>query len=114
MKSARKPTPGPAEKKAKATLQKFVGIFENKGWLNQTLRVRYQGRKYRIFCSQTGFVAYRINDYCGVSPGIPGWPVCFVTTDQILEEVDLSEFASTEPGAQEWFQSIRDEVLEFI
>lgn len=110
----KKPVPDPAAKKAKATLQKFVGIFNSKGWLNKTLRIKYQGRKYRIHCSQTGFVAYRINDYCGLSPGIPGWPVCFVTPDQILEDVDLSEFASTEPGAQEWLQTIRDEVLEII
>jgi hypothetical protein len=114
MKSGRKSALDPIEKKAKPTLEKFVGIFDSKGWLDKTLRIKYRDRKYRIFCSRTGFVAYRINDYCGVSPGIPGWPVCFVTPDQILEDVDLSEFASTEPGAQEWYQSITDDELEFI
>jgi hypothetical protein len=114
MKSNKKHLPGPEVKKPKETLRNFISLFESKGWLDQTLRIKYRKRRYRIFCSRTGFVAYRINDYCGISPGIPGWPVCFITPDQILEESDLSELASTEPGAQEWYHSIVDDDLEFI
>jgi hypothetical protein len=114
MKSGKTTVLDPVKKKAKPTLDKLVGIFESKGWLNQTLRIKYRDRKYRIFCSRTRFMAYRINDHCGVSPGIPGWPVCFVTADQILEDTDLSEFASNEPAAQEWVQSLADDKLEFI
>jgi hypothetical protein len=114
MKSNKKPAPNPDVKKAKDTLRQFISLFESKGWLDQTLRIKYRDRRYRIFCSRTGSVAYRITDYCGVSPGIPGWPVCFITPDKILEDADLSESASTEPGVQEWYQSIGDDNLEFI
>ncbi|MBA4392726.1 MAG: hypothetical protein C0407_04145 [Desulfobacca sp.] len=114
MKSNKKAASDSAAKKAKETLRKFIDLFEKKGWLDQTLRIKYRDRKYRIFCNRTGFIAYRINDYCGVSPGIPGWPVCFVSPDQILEDTDLSELASNEPGAQEWAQSIANNKLEII
>jgi hypothetical protein len=114
MKSSQKLASDPAVKKASDTLQQFIGLFESKGWLDQMLRIKYRDRRYRIFCSLTGFIAYRINDYCGVSPGIPGWPICFVTPDQILQDAELSEFTSTEPGAYDWLRCIADDELEFI
>ncbi len=114
MKAKKKRVPTPAGKKALVVLQEFIDIFTVKGWLNQVLRVKKGDRKYRITCSETGFVAYRINDHHGLSPGIPGWPVCFVTPDRIMDDSALSKFASTEPNVRDWLQSLADNELELI
>jgi len=114
MKAAKKSFRDPPEMKATDVLQAFIGIFESRGWLNQTIRIRHRERRYRISCTETGFVAYRINDHCGVSPGIPGWPVCFVTQDQMLDDSDMSRFASNEPSVLDWLRFITDSDLELI
>ena len=114
MKAGKKPFPDPDGKKAPEVLEAFIGLFESKGWLNQTIRIRRRERRYRISCSETGFIAYRINDHCGVSPGIPGWPVCFVTQEHIIDDSDMSRFASTEPSVHDWLRFILDDDLELI
>lgn len=95
-------------------LQKFVGVFANKGWLNQTIRIKHRDRRYRILCSEGTFIAYRINDNCGISPGIPGWAVCIVDHDQIIEDSTMSACASTEPGAHDWLRCIANGDFEAI
>ncbi len=95
-------------------LQEFVGVFTSKGWLKQTLRIKHREGRYRICCSEKEFFAYRINDYGGVPPGFPGWPVCIVTRDQIIEDSCMSAFPSTEPSAQDWLRCIADGDFELI
>jgi len=102
------------EKRPTDVLQKFVGIFESKGWLNQTLRIKHRDRRYRICCTEREFLAYRINDHCSVLPGFPGWSVCIVTHDQIVEDSDMSAFSSSEPNAHEWLRCIAEEDFELI
>ncbi|MRR14341.1 hypothetical protein EG833_02705 [archaeon] len=104
----------PADTSPGDVLQQFVGIFSSRGWLNRNLRLEHGNRRYRIFCSEEEFLAYRINDNCSVSPGAPGWPVCMVTRDRIMEDSHLSGFASTEPSAYEWLQDITKEKIELI
>jgi hypothetical protein len=36
---------------------------------------------------------YTISRSCGVSPGYPGWPVCIITHDQIIDDTNMSVFA---------------------
>ena len=102
------------EKRPTDVLQKFVGIFESKGWLNQTLRIKHHDRRYRICCTNREFLAYRINDHCSVLPGFPGWSVCIVTPDQIVEDSDMSRFSSSEPSAHDWLRCIAEEDFELI
>ena len=104
----------PQEKKPMDILQKFVGVFESKGWLNQTLRIKHRDKRYRIYCSEREFLAYRINDHCGVLPGFPGWSVCIVAHDQMVEDSDMSAFPSTEPSAHDWLRCIAEEDFELI
>jgi hypothetical protein len=87
-------------------LQEFIGVFAQRGWLNQTLRIMHRDRRYRIFCSETEFVAHRINDHGGVPWGFPCWAVCIVTRDQIIEDSDMSMFSSVEPSAHDWFRCL--------
>lgn len=114
MNPRKKPIRIPAEKKAEDILEKFVRIFAGKGWLDQTLRIKYRDRKYRLYCSETVFAAYRINDYRRSSHGFPGWPVCFVTPEQIIEDTDMTKFATAEPSVHDWLRFIADEDLELI
>jgi|APFre7841882724_1041349.scaffolds.fasta_scaffold15390_2 hypothetical protein len=103
-----------AEKKPTDVLQKFVGLFMSKGWLNQTLRIKHRDRRYRISCCEKKFFAYRINDSCGVSPGYPGWPVCIITHDQIIDDTKMSAFASTEPSPHDWLRCLHDGDFELL
>jgi hypothetical protein len=114
MKQKEKSSRNPIQKKPLDVLEEFIGVFVNKGWLNQTIRIRRHERRYRISCSETGFIAYRINDHSGVSPGIPGWPVCFVTQKQIMDDSDMSGLASTEPRVHDWLRFIMEDDLELI
>lgn len=84
MKEGNTPFQDPVEKKPMDVMQKFIDVFASKGWLKQTIRIKHRDRRYRIFCSEREFFAYRINDNCGISPGYPGWPICIVTHDKII------------------------------
>lgn len=104
----------PAEKKASDMLKEFIAIFESRGWLNQSIRIKHHEKIYRISCSERVFIAYRVNDHCFISPGIPGWPICFVTNDHIANDSDMSKFDSTEPSAFDWLRFIASGDLELI
>jgi hypothetical protein len=104
----------PVEKKPMDVLQEFVAVFVSKGWLNQTLRIKHQDTRYRVFCSERKFFAYRINDHYGVSWGFPGWPVCIVTHDQIIDDSKMPALASAGPSAHEWLRCIASEDFELI
>jgi hypothetical protein len=95
-------------------LQSLIGLFEGRGWLNQTLRIKRGDRRYRICCSEREFFAHRINDHCGVLPGFSCWPVCMVTLDQIVEDSDFSTFGSSEPSAQDWVYCMTENDFELI
>ena len=114
MKTGNRPLRATRKKKSTVALERFVGLFESRGWLNRTLRIRYRERRYRICCTEREFSAYRINDHCSVLPGYPGWSVCLVTNDQIVEDSDLSAFSSSEPDAQEWLHCMAEGDFELI
>jgi hypothetical protein len=67
-----------------------------------------------VCCTEREFSAYRINEHCSVLPGFPGWSVCLVTSDQIIEDSDLSAFSSSEPDAREWLRCMAEEDFELI
>jgi hypothetical protein len=100
--------------KPQDALESLVGVFEAKGWLDQTLRIRHRDRRYRIFCSRNKFLAYRINDKCHARHGFPGWPVCIITIDQIIDDSVMSRFPSAEPSARDWLRCINDGDFELI
>jgi hypothetical protein len=97
-----------------AYLQKFINAFEERGWLNQSIRIRRGNRRYWISCSETRFLAYRINDNCGISPGHPGWLVCMVKNNEVIDNSGMNAFPSAEPSAGEWLRCIALNDLEII
>ena len=104
----------PQENGPMDVLRKFVGVFEEKGWLNRTLRIKHRNRRYRICCTEKEFLAYRINDHCSVLPGFPGWFVCMITQEQIVEDSNMSAFSSSEPSARDWLRCVAEEDFELI
>ena len=102
MKTGDLPFQNPADRIPIDFLQKFVGVFGSKGWRNRSFRIKLRERKYRIFCSETQFLAHRINDSCEAPWGFPCWVVGMVTPDRIIEEPDLSGFASAELNVHDW------------
>jgi hypothetical protein len=93
-------------------LQQIVDIFTSKGWLNLHIRIRHRKKIYRLSCGERGFLAYRINDHYGLPPGFLGWPVGIITRDDIIHDLEMSTFTSTEPSAQEWLRCIADDDFE--
>ena len=114
MKAKNPPLQNTREKRPTDVLQEFVVLFGNKGWLNRELRIRHRDGRYRIFCSERKFFAYRINDNYKGSWGFPGWPVCIVTHDQIIEDAQTPAFESTGPGAQGWLRCILEDDFDLI
>ncbi len=113
MKIENAPFPNPAEKTPADVLREFVAAFESKGWLNQTLRIRHREERYRVFCSERQFFAYRINDHFGVSWGFPGWPVCIVTHEEIIEDSETAAAAAL-TSVHEWLRCIASDDFERI
>ena len=114
MKGRKTGTRRTAGKEPAEVLQQFVGVFEGKGWLNQPVRIRHRDRRYRVFCTETEFLVYRINDHCHVPPGFPGWFVCVVTEERVIHDSEMSAFPSTEPSAGDWLRCISDGDFELI
>ena len=114
MKTGNPPFRGPGKKKPMDVLQELVVVFVNKGWLNRELRIKHRDRRYRIFCSERKFFAYRINDNYGGSWGFPGWPVCIVTHDRIIDDSEMPVSESTGPSAQGWLRCIVEDDFEII
>jgi hypothetical protein len=88
------PQPFPAE-----VLRRIQDRFQELGIFGRTLILTYKEKKYLISCDAQTFAVYRLVEQCHVPPGRPGWPVCLVTGEVIVDETSpphLSEddFAS--------------------
>ena len=114
MKTGDVPFPSSPEPKPVEILQEFVAVFAGKGWLNQTLRIKHREGRYRVFCSESKFFAYRINDHSGVSWGFPGWPVCIVTHEEIVDDSQGPPLASAGLTAHEWLRCLAGDDFELI
>jgi len=104
----------PHEISAEDFLAQFVSVFGERKWLGKSLCVSHRGKRYRIWCSEREFLAYRINNDCGVPPGFPGWPVCMVNTRRVIEDAHIQAFESHEPCAYEWLVHLADGEIEIL
>ena len=101
-----------AEQAAAEVLHRFVSLFEGRGWLNRFINVRGGYGQYRLFCSESRFFAYRMNDRWGISPGAPGWPVCMVTRDRVFHDGSLCAFPTEDPETLQWLRLLADNDFE--
>jgi hypothetical protein len=91
-------------------LRRIQERFRELGIFGQTLTLTYQKEKYLVSCDAQVFAVYRLVEHCHMPPGQPGWPVCLVTGEVIVDEtspprVPEDEFASG-LSLEEWLDLI--------
>jgi hypothetical protein len=67
-------------------LAQIQQLFRELGLYQQKLCLSHRGQKYLVQCDDTAFTIYRVNEQCHLPPGRPGWPVCLVTSEVIVDE----------------------------
>jgi hypothetical protein len=69
------------------------------GLFGAPLTLTHTGEKCLASCDDRVFAIYRLVEKCHVPPGRPGWPVCLVTAEAVVDETSppqmpKDEFAS--------------------
>jgi hypothetical protein len=75
------PQPSPAE-----LLRRIQARFRERGIFGQTLTLAHGGEQYQVRCDAQAFAVYRLVEQCHLPPGRPGWPVCLVTAEVMVDE----------------------------
>ena len=79
-------------------LARIQEVFRNLGRLGEKLTLTHEGRRYLVSCDEEAFTVYRLLDQGHRPPGRPGWPVCLVTAETVIDETGQpalkDEFAS--------------------
>jgi hypothetical protein len=84
--------------------------FRELGLFGSPLTLTHNGEKYLATCDDRIFAVYRLLDQGHVPPGRPGWPVCLVTAEAVVDETSPphlpeDEFASG-LSLKEWLELI--------
>jgi hypothetical protein len=93
-----------------ALLGRIQTRFRKLGCFGSPLTLTHNGKKYLAACDDRTFAVYRLVDQGHVAPGRPGWPVCLVTAEAVVDEsspphLTEDEFASG-LSLQEWLDLI--------
>jgi hypothetical protein len=80
-------------------LGRIQARFRELGLLGQTVNVVHRGKTYLITCDEQAFAVYRRLGRGHLPPGRPGWPVCLVTAEAVVDE------ASPPPAPEDEFAS---------
>ena len=104
------PAAGVAEISPAELLRRIQARFRELGLFGSSLTLTHNGEKYLASCDDRVFAVYRLVEKCHVSPGRPGWPVCLVTAEAVVDETSPphlpeDEFASG-LSLEEWLQLI--------
>jgi hypothetical protein len=91
-------------------LGRIQAMFRARGIFGSTLTLAHRGEKYLASCDAQAFTVYRLVEKCHVPPGRPGWPVCLVTAEVVVDETSPphlpeDEFASG-LGLEGWLNLI--------
>jgi hypothetical protein len=97
--------PSPAE-----LLRRIQALFRDRGIFASTVTLAHRGENYLVRCDTHAFAVYRLVEHGHVPPGRPGWPVCLVTAEAVVDEASPphlpeDEFASG-LGLEEWLDLI--------
>ncbi len=103
-------TEPPAPKSPTEMLRRIQARFRELNIFEKTLTLTYQEEKYLVSCDTQAFAVYRLVEQCNVPPGRPGWPVCLVTEEVVVDETSPphlpeDEFASG-LSLEEWLRLI--------
>jgi hypothetical protein len=87
-------------------------LFNAWGIYNQKLTVQHEGDKYAFSCHDQAFVVYRLLPAAGRSPGSPGWPVCLVTAQGVVDECSPpfheEDYFASHLGLADWLALIQN------
>jgi hypothetical protein len=91
-------------------LGRIQARFRALGLLGRTVTVVHRGKTYLITCDEQAFAVYRRLRRSHLPPGRPGWPVCLVTEEIVVNETSPphlpeDEFASG-LSLEEWLDLI--------
>ncbi len=80
-------------------LGRIQARFRELGLFGSTLTLVHRGKTYLITCDAQAFAVYRRLGRGHLPPGHPGWPVCLVTAEAVVDETSPphlpeDEFAS--------------------
>jgi hypothetical protein len=56
--------------------------FVRRGLLKKVVRLRSNGDQYSVRCDDDCFTLYRVNSNSHIPPGMPGWMVCRLSTQE--------------------------------
>jgi hypothetical protein len=77
-------------------LGRIQARFRELGLFGSTLTLTHNGENYLVACDGQAFAVYRLMDRCYVPPGRPGWPVCLVTAQTVVDETSPPHQADDE------------------
>ncbi len=77
-------------------LARIQARFRELGCFGAPLSLTHNGEKYLATCDDRSFAVYRLLDRGHVSPGRPGWPVCLVTAEAVVDENSPPHLAEDE------------------
>ena len=77
-------------------LRRIQARFRELGLFGSPLTLTHKGEKYLVNCDDRVFAVYRLVEKCHVSPGRPGWPVCLVTAEVVVDETSPPQMADDE------------------
>lgn len=105
MKRDATPAPSPAE-----VLRRIQARFRELGVFGKTQTLQLRGEKYLVSCDEQAFAVYRVVEQCHLPPGRPGWPVCLVTGEAVLDETSPPHLPEDEftsgLSLEEWLKLI--------
>ena len=91
-------------------LRRIQARFRELGLFGAPLTLTHNGEKYLASCDDRVFAVYRLVDQCHVPPGRPGWPVCLVTAEAVVDETSPPQMPEDEFASglslKEWLQLI--------
>ena len=67
-------------------LRRIQARFRDLRRFGSPLTLTHDGGKHLAACDDQAFAVYRLVDQGHVGPGCPGWPVCLVTTEAVVDE----------------------------
>lgn len=91
-------------------LGRIQARFRELGLFGSPLTLTHNGEKYLAACDDQAFAVYRLVDQGHVPPGRPGWPVCLVTAEAVVDETSPPHLADDEFASglslKEWLDLI--------
>jgi hypothetical protein len=91
-------------------LRRIQARFRELGIFGSPLTLTHNGEKYLATCDSLAFAVYRLVEHCHVPPGHPGWPVCLVTAEAVVDETSPPQMPEDEFASglslEEWLDLI--------